>query len=416
MSKQVSPIYAGMLADYFDEAAFKILAQVDIISPVSNQHEWNGVAALKKLFGTQRCECPVVFTYLHEEESRISSVEGMVTWYDSREKSSARTGRSEYRLYYPSNDVTREMKAGDLLVIAKKGTDFHIFIAEKFSVAEQQLLWMFGTDREHTTSFEIKEFTKTPFTTDTTQSLVSRFLLDTLGIVPKDADEAYIPELTKAFQDKMPDTDHLLQFVINDLKGEIDPVADPDETVLKLFYKQEILYKTLERNRIVSKLKAGFEPSDPVQDFINFSLSVQNARKSRAGTALERQLCYIFDKNEVQYSYNKVTEHPSKPDFIFPSIEKYHSPEFPADQLYMLASKSTCKDRWRQVLAEAARISHKHLFTLEPRISINQTVEMTNNNLTLVLPTRIKQTYTNEQQKNILSLRDFIALVKQLNH
>lgn len=412
MSKQVSTIYAGMLADYFDEAAFKILAQVDIISPVSNQHEWNGVAALKKLFGTQRCECPVVFTYLHEEESRISSVEGMVTWYDSREKSSARTGRSEYRLYYPSNDVTREMKAGDLLVIAKKGTDFHIFIAEKFSVAEQQLLWMFGTDREHATSFEIKEFAKTPLTTDTTQNLVSRFLLDTLGITPKDADEDYVSKLQDAFHNEMPDTDSLLQFVIDDLKHEIDPIADPDETVLKLFYKQEIFYKTLERNRIVSKLNAGFEPTDPVQDFINFSLSVQNARKSRAGTALERQLCFIFDTNEVRYSYNKITERPSKPDFIFPSIEQYHTPEFPASKLFMLASKSTCKDRWRQVLAEAARISHKHLFTLEPRISVNQTTEMINNNLTLVLPTRIKQTYTSEQQKNILSLRDFIALVK----
>ncbi len=412
MSQQISPIYAGMLADYFDEAAFKILAQVDIISSASNQHEWNGVAALKRIFGTHRQEFPVIFTYLHEEESHISSTEGMVTWYDSREKSSARTGRSEFRLYYPSNDVTREMKAGDLLVIAKKDTTFHIFIAEKFSVAEQQLLWMFGTDREHATSFEIKSFSKTPLTPDSTQNLVSRFLLDTLGITPKDADEDYIPKLHQAFQDKMPDTESLLQFVITDLKDEIDPVNDPDETVLKLFYKQEILYKTLERNRIVNKLNAGFEPADPVQDFINFSLSIQNARKSRAGTALEKQLCFIFDANNIKYSYNKITERPSKPDFIFPSIEEYHSPQFPSDQLFMLASKSTCKDRWRQVLAEAARITHKHLFTLEPRISVSQTNEMTNNNLTLVLPTRIKQTYTQEQQTHILSLKNFIELVK----
>lgn len=412
MNKQISQIYAGMLADYFDEAAFKILAQVDIISHASNQHEWNGVSALKKLFGTHRNEYHVIFTYLHEEESRISSVEGMVTWYDSREKSRARTGRSEFRLYYPSNDVTREMKVGDLLVIAKKDMTFHIFIAEKFSVAEQQLLWMFGTDREHAINFEIKELVKTPLVTDGTQTLVSRFLLDTLGIVPQDADETYIPKLKKLFQDQIPDTNRLLQFVITDLRNEIDPVTDPDETILKLFYKQEIIYKTLERNRIVSKLKAGFESSNPVQDFINFSLSVQNARKSRAGTTLERQLCYIFDTNKVQYSYNKITEHPCRPDFIFPSIEKYHSPDFPTAKLFMLASKSTCKDRWRQVLSEAARISHKHLFTLEPHISVNQTTEMMNQNLTLVIPARLKKTYTEQQQRHILTLKDFIALVK----
>lgn len=412
MSKQVHQIYAGMLSDYFDEVAFKILAQVDIISVASNQHEWNGVAALKQLFGSQRRECPVIFTYLHEEESRISSEEGMVTWYDSREKSSARTGRSEFRLYYPSNDVTRKMKAGDLLVIARKNETFHIFIAEKFSVAEQQLLWMFGTDREHATGFKIKEFVKTPLPADSTKGLVSRFLLDTLGITPKDADEEYIPALTSTFQGMMPDTDSLLQFVIKDLGKEIDPVDDPDETVLKLFYKQEILYKTLERNRIVNKLKEGFSSADPVQDFINFSLSVQNARKSRAGTALERQLCFIFNQNHVQYSYNKITEHPAKPDFIFPSIEKYHTASFPPSKLFMLASKSTCKDRWRQVLTEAARISHKHLFTLEPQISINQTEEMLSHHLTLVLPYRIKETYTEQQQKNILSLKDFISLVK----
>jgi hypothetical protein len=31
----------------------------------------------------------------------------------------------------------------------------------------------------------------------------------------------------------------------------------------------------------------------------------------------------------------------------------------------MLGAKTTCKDRWRQVLTEAIKIPHKHLFTLE---------------------------------------------------
>ena len=45
--------------------------------------------------------------------------------------------------------------------------------------------------------------------------------------------------------------------------------------------------------------------------------------------------------------------------------------------------KSTCKDRWRQVLTEADRIEKKYLFTLEAAISNNQTDEMQAKNVQL---------------------------------
>lgn len=41
-----------------------------------------------------------------------------------------------------------------------------------------------------------------------------------------------------------------------------------------------------------------------------------------------------------------------KPDFVFPNGECYHKLEFPGDLLTILGAKSTCKDRWRQVLNE----------------------------------------------------------------
>lgn len=78
----------------------------------------------------------------------------------------------------------------------------------------------------------------------------------------------------------------------------------------------------------------------------------------------------------------------------------------------MLASKTTCKDRWRQILSEAKRIKKKHLFTLEPSISENQTQEMKSNDLTLVLPNEIKATYTINQQQDIMNLKDFLLLVR----
>ena len=78
----------------------------------------------------------------------------------------------------------------------------------------------------------------------------------------------------------------------------------------------------------------------------------------------------------------------------------------------MLGVKSTCKDRWRQVLAEANRIKTKHLFTLEPGISENQTTEMQYSNLRLILPQPLHETYSTAQQVWLMNLEGFINLVR----
>ena len=78
----------------------------------------------------------------------------------------------------------------------------------------------------------------------------------------------------------------------------------------------------------------------------------------------------------------------------------------------MLASKSTCKDRWRQVLAEAGRIQPKHLFTLEPAISPHQTAEMQAHRLQLVVPAQLKGSYTPAQQQWVQDLASYMDLVR----
>jgi hypothetical protein len=107
-----------------------------------------------------------------------------------------------------------------------------------------------------------------------------------------------------------------------------------------------------------------------------------------------------------------MTENRAKPDFIFPGISHYHDPDFPATCLTMLGVKSTCKDRWRQVLSEAKRVDNKHLFTLEPGISENQTTEMTENKLTLVLPKNLHDSYKPAQKAGLMELSDFIGLAR----
>lgn len=79
-------------------------------------------------------------------------------------------------------------------------------------------------------------------------------------------------------------------------------------------------------------------------------------------------------------------------------------------RLSMLAVKSTCKDRWRQVLAEADRIGEKHLLTLETAISDNQTAEMQSKQLQLVVPRALHSTYNEAQRAWLFDVGAFIRL------
>ena len=114
----------------------------------------------------------------------------------------------------------------------------------------------------------------------------------------------------------------------------------------------------------------------------------------------------------VPYVRGAVTENRQRPDFLFPSLETYEAaPPEGAPGLFMLGAKSTCKDRWRQVLVEAAKIPRKHLLTLEPRISSAQTTQMAMHDLQLVVPQPIHTTYTPVQRHWLWTLSDFVGEV-----
>lgn len=141
------------------------------------------------------------------------------------------------------------------------------------------------------------------------------------------------------------------------------------------------------------------------------TMSAQQRRKSRAGFALKNHLEQIFLARKICYDRGKATENSCKPDFLFPRQKEYLDQQFNAVDLTMLGVKSTCKDRWRQVLSEAQRISHKHLLTPEPAISLNQTEEMKTHDLQLVVQKPLHSTYQKIQAQWLMSLEEFIGVV-----
>lgn len=94
----------------FRKACIKVLVEVEANPRASNQHEFNGVAELKTLFGRQRQTFLAVFSVQGED----CVCKANVTWYDSRE---AHPTRSEYRLYFQTNPVMARAQAGDSMII-----------------------------------------------------------------------------------------------------------------------------------------------------------------------------------------------------------------------------------------------------------------------------------------------------------
>lgn len=188
--------------------------------------------------------------------------------------------------------------------------------------------------------------------------------------------------------------------------------TNPDRKLLDWTDAEYRLFRALEYARYGEMITRGFSS---VEDFIATANQVLNRRKSRAGKSLEHHLAAIFDGNQIIYQSQAITEGNKKPDFLFPSQEAYHDVAFPTDKLISLAAKTTCKDRWRQVINEADRLRgrNKFLCTLQQGISAAQMDEMEAEQVILVVPKPYIQTYPKDRQERIWTVGKFVQYVKE---
>lgn len=190
-------------------------------------------------------------------------------------------------------------------------------------------------------------------------------------------------------------------------------VTNPDKILVEWIQEEYTLFKALENDRYGSIVKKGFATVD---NFIILANQVLNRRKSRAGKSLEHHLATLFDKNNIRYTAQGITEGKKRPDFIFPSEEDYHNTLFPIEKLCTLAAKTTCKDRWRQVLNEADRMKdqYKYLCTLQQGISEAQMDEMQDEGVILVVPKPYITAYPADRRERIWTVGRFIKYVQTI--
>jgi type II restriction enzyme len=240
-------------------------------------------------------------------------------------------------------------------------------------------------------------------------------LIDVAGIVKPDVKIALLLEEFVSKFDSFPET-RKMALGARECYNKAYSISDsymttkPDELLLNWVDTEYRLFRFMEEkvySDVISK------PFGSVDAFVQAANEVLNRRKSRAGKSLEHHLADIFTKNKLVFEEQAVTEDNKKPDFLFPNGECYHNLEFPAEDLIVLGAKTTCKDRWRQVLTEADRVDVKYLFTLQQGISKNQLKEMHDSNLTLVVPKKYISSFPQEYQSDISDLSGFISMVKE---
>lgn len=189
--------------------------------------------------------------------------------------------------------------------------------------------------------------------------------------------------------------------------------SDPDQILLRWTDEEFRLFKALEEARYGELVSKGFSTVD---DFVLMANQVLNRRKSRAGKSLEHHLSAIFDENNIQYTAQAITEGNKKPDFLFPSEEAYHDMTFSVEKLCTLAAKTTCKDRWRQILSEANRLrdKNKYLCTLQQGISSQQLDEMQGEKVILVVPKEYHTYYPRDKRDRLWTVKHFVDYVMEM--
>jgi hypothetical protein len=397
---------AGYLSEFFAGVAMKTLSAVEADTARSNQHEYNGNRELIRVFGkaTEKHVFPAKFIYLTDDDDRPVVEDASITWYDARLKHAT---RSEHRLYFPTTQVSLCAAEGDLLVIGKRQDDtVLVIIAPGGSTIANQVQWLFSVTPSLHQGFSVREEMETE--QDRIQ-FASTFILEQIGIVAETTEETHLDVMLAKFGGVFPTTREFSAFARSTL-ADVSSQDDPDLALMAWMEREEILFRTLEKHLIGDRLYQGFV--EDVDGFLQFSLSVQNRRKSRVGLALENHLEVVFIQNKIRYDRAAATEGKAKPDFLFPGGKEYRDASFDPVLLTMLGVKSTCKDRWRQVLAEAKRIENKHLLTLETAISRDQTNQMQEHRLQLVVPRKLHSTYSPEQASTLLDIDAFTRLVR----
>lgn len=168
------------------------------------------------------------------------------------------------------------------------------------------------------------------------------------------------------------------------------------------------LFQLVERRLCEPEIVRVFQSVD---DFLATAQSILQRRKVRAGRSLEHHVERLLRDAGVPFDMRAEVDG-TRPDILIPGRSQYLDKSHPTAKLFAIGVKTTCKDRWRQVLNEARRVRNKHILTLQQGVSQNQINEMKKASVTLVVPSSLHEKYPKPCRPALLSIEAFIGEVR----
>lgn len=341
----------------------------------------------------------MLFTDQEIKENHILKKSGKIRWQDDFETNCTFT-------WYESKNELRITGFGRGFPLLRPEYTGALFVFIKDSPEDYQG-FLFNTD-EDIQDF-LDSFGLTPAETN------RPIELNEVSVEAKEkmAISLFIDNLTVDFPSSVEMSSAARRIVFEVFSRKLITVSDPDTALLQWTEAEYRLFREIEHSRYGNTIAQGFKSVD---DFITLANQVLNRRKSRAGKSLEHHLSAIFDDNKIQYTAQAITEGNKKPDFLFPSEEAYHDMNFSIEKLCTLAAKTTCKDRWRQILNEADRLrdENKYLCTMQQGISSAQMDEMQAEKVVLVVPKPYIMAYPKDKRDRIWTVGKFVSYVKEM--
>lgn len=299
--------------------------------------------------------------------------------------------RSEYRLTRFGRDFPflTEDNVGDLLVLIRTGeSSFEAFVFDLPDDIED-IQARLGVEVTGTVGI----FTGVRRAEETEDDCISRHFRTFVGRM-------------RAFPDTTSFSDTTLRALLDCIPRF--GTLSPDVRLMSLIRSEYSLFRMAERSLCQDEICRQYRSVD---DFLATASRIMNRRKARAGRSLENHVGYILRDRDVPYQARVSVD--GVPDIVIPGKDAYLDRNWPSNKLFAVGIKTTCKDRWRQVLNEAKRVRNKHILTIQRGISATQLAEMRDAGVSLVVPQELHPLYPTVTGMQILSIDGFVTDVRR---
>lgn len=341
-----------------------------------------------------------MFTIYPPEKGKNETQHVQILWPDGRATASCikwygRGTRSEYRLtrFGPDFPYLTPDSIGNLLVLIRKSvTDFRAYVFD------------FPDDIEDV------------------QAGLGVDIVESIGIYtgkshPLETENECINKYFREFVKTLKDFPRTSVFSETTLRSILKcthqfPSLSLDGRLMELMEQEYALFRMAERVLCQHDVCRQYKSID---DFLSAAARIMNRRKSRAGRSLENHVAYLLGESKIPFDMRAVVD--GRPDVLIPGKVQYRDLKWPLSKLFAVGIKTTCKDRWRQVLNEAKRVRRKHILTIQQGISVKQLEEMRDSNVCLIVPEKLRRFYPQVSGMEIMNIDDFVASVQtKLNH